>query len=49
MSLIAINTSQNVNIDFSVASIGERISAFLIDMLINLAFILIIYFFFLEF
>lgn len=46
MSLIAINTSQNVKIDFSVASIGERISAFLIDMLINIAFVLIIYFVF---
>ncbi len=43
MSQIAINTSQNVNIDFVAAGIGERIAAFLIDMLINIAYLLVIY------
>ncbi|UJF30559.1 RDD family protein [Kaistella sp. 97-N-M2] len=46
MSQIAINTSQNVNINFSVASIGERIGAFAIDLLIKGAYILVIYFLF---
>ncbi|MBW8361538.1 MAG: RDD family protein [Kaistella sp.] len=41
MSLIAINTSQNVNINFNTASIGERILAFIIDMLIKGAYLLV--------
>lgn len=43
MSQIAINTSQNVNVNFNVASIGERILAFLIDMVIKGAYILFIF------
>ena len=46
MSLIAINTSQNVNIDFRTASVGERMAAFTIDMLIKGAFILVLLFIF---
>ncbi len=46
MSLIAINTSQNVNINFNTASIGERIVAFLVDLLIKAAYVLLIYFVF---
>lgn len=42
MSQIAINTSQNVEINFTLASIGERIFAFLIDLLIIIAFFLFI-------
>lgn len=42
MSLIAINTSQNVNINFSTASIGERIAAFLIDTVIKGAYLLVV-------
>lgn len=42
MSQIAINTSQNVNIDFSTASVGERILAFGIDMLIKIAYLIVI-------
>lgn len=42
MNQIAINTSQNVNINFNVASIGERMLAFIIDMLIKAAFIILI-------
>jgi uncharacterized RDD family membrane protein YckC len=36
MNSIDINTSQNVNISFDPASIGERILAFIIDMVIKL-------------
>lgn len=43
MSQIGINSSQNVNINFNTASIGERILAFVIDMLIKGAYLLVIY------
>lgn len=46
MSQIAINTSQNVNIDFTLASVGERIAAFICDMLINIAYLLLVYYLF---
>ena len=45
MSLISINTSQNVNINFNTASIGERILAFFIDILIKAAYIIILFWF----
>ncbi len=34
MSELQINTTQNVNISFTAASLGERILAFLIDAII---------------
>lgn len=43
MSLIAINTSQNVNINFNTASIGERIGAFGIDIVIKGAYVLLVF------
>ncbi|MDO5616357.1 MAG: RDD family protein, partial [Cruoricaptor ignavus] len=43
MSQIAINTSQNVNINFKTASVGERMLAFCIDLLIKGAYFLTIY------
>jgi uncharacterized RDD family membrane protein YckC len=43
MSLIAINTSQNVNINFNIASIGERIAAWMIDNVIKFAYLLAIF------
>ena len=43
MSQIAINTSQNVNINFNIANIGERIAAFMIDMAIKSAYYIVIY------
>jgi uncharacterized RDD family membrane protein YckC len=46
MSQIAINTSQNVNISFNVASIGERMLAFIIDLLIRVAYIVIVLYLF---
>lgn len=48
MNSIAINTSQNVNLDFTVASIGDRIAAFVIDMLIKICYVVLIYFIFIE-
>ncbi len=45
MSQIAINTSQNVNINFNTASVGERILAFFIDMVIKGAYILVLFYF----
>lgn len=48
MSQIAINTSQNVEINFTLASIGERIFAFLIDFVMMVAFMLFIYYLFFE-
>ncbi len=47
MSQIAINTSQNVNINFNVASVGDRMIAFMIDLLIKVAYgIAVFYIFF---
>lgn len=47
MSQIAINTSQNVNINFSTASVGDRMIAFIIDLLIKVAYgIAVFYIFF---
>jgi uncharacterized RDD family membrane protein YckC len=43
MNPIAINTSQNVNVNFTLAGVGERILAFFIDWLIKGTFIFIIY------
>ncbi len=43
MSLIAINTSQNVNVEFTLAGIGDRIVAFIVDMLIKIAYIVVLF------
>jgi hypothetical protein len=40
---LQINTTQNVNINFTAASVGERILAYLIDWLIKVAYIIVIY------
>lgn len=40
MTQIAINTSQNVNIDFTLASVGDRIAAYIIDIFIKVAYLL---------
>ena len=44
MSQIDINTSQNVNITFTLASVGERIVAFFLDMLIKAAYVMMLFF-----
>lgn len=49
MSLIAINTSQNVNINFNTAGVGERIFAFFIDLLVKGAYLLVMFFIFFRF
>lgn len=41
MTNLAINTSQNVNIDFATASVGERILAFIIDFAILFAYYIV--------
>lgn len=46
MSQIAINTSQNVNINFNVASIGERILAYIIDGAIKAAYLFTVFYLF---
>ncbi|MBO9694029.1 RDD family protein [Chryseobacterium sp.] len=46
MSQIAINTSQNVNINFNIAGVGERMLAFIIDLLIRIAYVMIILYLF---
>ncbi|WP_298518474.1 RDD family protein [uncultured Kordia sp.] len=38
MSEIQINTTQNVNIDFTLAAIGERVVAHVIDLIIKIAY-----------
>ncbi|AZA81900.1 RDD family protein [Chryseobacterium lactis] len=46
MSQIAINTSQNVNISFNIAGVGERMLAFIIDLLIRVAYVIIVLYLF---
>lgn len=43
MNPIAINTSQNVNVNFTLAGVGERILAFFIDWLIKGVFIFVLF------
>lgn len=42
MANLAINTSQNVNLDYKIAGIGERILAFLIDVFIFMAYFFVV-------
>ncbi|MDQ1163621.1 putative RDD family membrane protein YckC [Chryseobacterium sp. SORGH_AS 447] len=46
MSQIAINTSQNVNINFNTASVGDRMIAFILDLLIQVAYTIAIFYIF---
>lgn len=41
MNQIGINTSQNVNILFTLAGVGERLVAFIIDMVIKILYLLV--------
>lgn len=43
MSELTINTTQNVNINFTAASVGERIFASLLDLLIKIAYIIVVF------
>ncbi|WP_026756105.1 RDD family protein [Sediminibacter sp. Hel_I_10] len=40
---LQINTTQNVNINFIAASVGERILAFVIDIIIKIAYVVVTY------
>lgn len=43
MSELTINTTQNVNINFTAASVGERILSFFVDFAIKIAYCLVVY------
>ncbi|MBY8963906.1 RDD family protein [Flavobacterium sp. D11R37] len=43
MSELSITTTQNVNINFNAATLGERILAYLLDLVIWIAYFVIIY------
>ncbi|MEZ4792521.1 MAG: RDD family protein [Gelidibacter sp.] len=43
MTVLQINTTQNVNINFTAASVGERILAYVIDWIIKIAYIIVTY------
>lgn len=43
MSQLTINTTQNVSINFRAASIGERMGAHLLDLLLKVAYCVVIY------
>lgn len=40
---LQINTSQNVNINFTAASVGERMLAYLIDLVIKIAYVIVMF------
>ncbi len=46
MSELSITTTQNVNINFQAASVGDRIVAQLLDLLIKAAYVIVVYFIF---
>ena len=46
MSELSINTTQNVNINFTMASVGERILAYVLDLLAKGAYVIVVYFIF---
>ncbi|MBW7868750.1 MAG: RDD family protein [Brumimicrobium sp.] len=48
METISINTSQNVNINFALANIGERMVAFLFDMMVKFAYLIVLWFVFIK-
>lgn len=44
MNEITINTTQNVNINFTAASVGERIGAYLIDFVVRASYLITIFY-----
>ncbi|HEU4497503.1 MAG TPA: RDD family protein [Flavobacterium sp.] len=46
MTQLSINTTQNVNINFEAASVGERILAFFLDILVKIAYVIVVYYIF---
>lgn len=49
MNQITINTSQNVHLELKVASVGERMAAFFMDILIKIAYLASVYWLFFDF
>lgn len=49
MSQLSINTTQNVVINFTAASVGERIGAYVLDFLVKAAYFIIVYYVFFSF
>lgn len=48
MSELSITTTQNVNINFNTASVGERMLAYIIDLLVIIAYYVLIYYVLVE-
>lgn len=46
MSELSINTTQNVNINFTVASVGHRILAYLLDLVVKVAYVIVVFYLF---
>lgn len=46
MSELSINTTQNVNINFTVASVGHRILAYLLDLVVKAAYVIVVFYLF---
>ncbi|MGX7668375.1 RDD family protein [Flavobacterium pedocola] len=46
MSELSITTTQNVNINFTAASVGDRLVAQLLDIVIKAAYVIVVYFLF---
>ncbi|WP_333877924.1 RDD family protein [Flavobacterium sp.] len=46
MTQLSINTTQNVIINFTAASVGERIGAYVLDFLIKTAYIIVVFYIF---
>ena len=46
MTQLSINTTQNVVINFSAASVGERIGAYVLDYLIKAAYVIVVFYIF---
>jgi len=44
MTQLSITTTQNVNINFTAASVAERIFGFLIDMVIKIAYVIVLFY-----
>ncbi len=42
MTQLSINTTQNVVINFSAASVGERIGAYMLDLLVKIAYLVVL-------
>ncbi|TPD73575.1 RDD family protein [Flavobacterium microcysteis] len=46
MTQLSINTTQNVNINFTAATIGDRILAYMLDFLVKAAYVIVVYYIF---